>query len=162
MLSLRNNGPSTALNVSVNDVFHVTPAITGTFTFVDVKGTTGTSGSGNAACSQNQGAFTAHCDFGDMAPGETQSMTVTIRPDLLPGFAYGSARSLANTATVATTSLKESNTTNNSKDATLEVTQGEVDLLIHETDLKDPIAYNVDIDPGVTQIRVRAASAPAT
>ena len=151
-LTARNNGPSSAANVQIDDTFNATEA-SGTFTFISVGGT---AHSGSATCSFDQATHKAHCAVGALASGEQQTMTVRIRPDFLPGFRVngGEKRNLTNDA-VVTTDTPESDgpnatDTNNKKSATLEIVPGDVDLIIHKADLVDPLAF----DGGVPAIIV--------
>ena len=150
-LTARNNGPSLATNVRIDDTFNVTAgaAGSGTFTFLEV---TGTAHTGAATCTFDQGTYKAHCDIGDLASGEQQVMTVRIRPNFLPGFRVSGSehRDLTNTAVVATDTPESDGApltavadANNTKSATLQIIPGDVDLVIHKGDLGDPVAYDV-------------------
>jgi len=139
VISIRNNGPSAAQNVTVTDTFAALGA-NGTFTFVSAVATNGgtcpTASAGGIA-----GPFDVVCSWTSIPPNGVRSMTVRIRPDYLAS--PPSPRQIANTATVTTTTV-ESNATNNSRTAVLNVITDEIDLLIDETDLADPVAF----DPG--------------
>ncbi len=139
VISIRNNGPSPAENVKVTDTFTVN-GVSGTFTFVSASASDG------ASCgAYNSGANSVQCTFGTVPAFGVRSMTVKIRPDHIAGYNYGpgpgTLRKLNNDA-VVTTSTKQSNTTNDSKSATLDITGALVDLLIQDVDLLDPVPYD--------------------
>ncbi len=139
VISIRNNGPSAAQNVSVTDTFAALGA-NGTFTFIAVAASNGGS-CPTAPASGLAGPFDVVCNWANVPASGVRSMTVRIRPDHMTS--PPSPRQIANTATVSTTTV-ESNSTNNSRSAVLNVVADEIDLLIDETDLGDPVAF----DPG--------------
>ena len=102
VVSYRNNGPSTAFNVNLTDVFTFAGGDTGA-TVISIA----TSKPGST-CSIAAGAILApptntySCVIGTMANGETQSITLVVRPNFQPG---NPTRSFSNTASVTTTRL---------------------------------------------------------
>lgn len=139
VISIRNNGPSAAQNVIVTDRFAALGA-NGTFTFVSAVASNGGS-CPTAPTSAIAGPFDVVCSWASVPPSGVRSMTVRIRPDYMAS--PPSPRQIANTATVTTTTV-ESDAANNSRSAVLNVIADEIDLLIDETDLADPVAF----DPG--------------
>ncbi|MFT3665547.1 SdrD B-like domain-containing protein [Piscinibacter sp.] len=144
VLSYRNNGPSQAANVTVTDAFAFPAGDTG-LTVVSIAAT------GGATCSIAAGAvldpanssFT--CTKGNMNNGETQTVTLVVRPNYQPGNPGG--RSFGNTATVATTSVESpsgGDNGNNSETAALTVNAASVDLLVNKTDVVDPVAFQTN------------------
>ena len=137
VLSYRNNGPSTALDVVVADTFSFPGADSG-FTVVSI-----TSSKDASTCSIGAGSTLSpttpafSCTLGSLANGETYSITLVVRPNFVSGNA---GRSIANTATVST-STAESNTGNNSQAFTLTVNPAEVELLVNKTDVVDPVPF---------------------
>ena len=129
VLSVNNRGPSTANAVTLSDVFTLP---SGSMTFISATPSTGSCAAFNA------GTNTLNCSLGAMASGATASITVVVRPDYM--LAPPSPRQISSTATVATTS-NESNTGNNSDGEVLTVTQAELDLLVNNTDVPDPLGF---------------------
>ncbi|MFO1219313.1 MAG: SdrD B-like domain-containing protein [Burkholderiaceae bacterium] len=160
VLSFRNNGPSTATGVALTDTFTFPVGDTG-FTVVSIA-----SSKAGSTCSIAAGAVLTpasnafNCTIGSMADGETQSVTLVVRPNYQPG---NGTRSVPNTAAVTTTSVENpagGNNGNNSQSTTLEVTGAGVDLLVNKTDLVDPVPY---FDPATSpytfiDYRVRVTS----
>lgn len=129
VLTVNNNGPSTARGVTLADVFTVP---SGTMTFLSATPSTG-----SCAAFDTVGK-TLNCSLGDMASGSTATVTVKMRPDYMA--LPPSPRTLTSDVTVATTT-QESDTTNNTAQAVLTVTQASVDLLVNNTDSPDPLGY---------------------
>lgn len=129
ILSVNNNGPSVANNVTVADVFSMTQ---GTMTFLSATPSVGTCGA------FNPGTKTLNCSLGNMASGSTATITVTMRPDYMSS--PSNPRTITNTATVATTT-QESNAGNNVAASVLTVTADSLDLLINNTDNVDPLGF---------------------
>ena len=130
VLTLRNNGPSTADAVTLQSTF------TGDFTFISVVPSAGT-------CDPTTAATTVvNCAFGNMAFTNQQTVTVKLRPNhqAVPPALW----QVTNTTTIATTTT-ESDDTNNDGGTPLAVEPAEIDLDVAQTDLVDPIGYN----PGV-------------
>lgn len=129
VLTVNNNGPSSANGVTVADVFSFTQ---GTMTFLSATPSVGT------CAAFNTGTNTLNCSLGNMASGSTATITVAMRPDYLS--APTNPRTITNTATVATTT-QESNVGNNSAISVLTVTADSLDLLINNTDNVDPLGF---------------------
>ena len=132
VMTFRNNGPSTAQNVVVTDVFSIPGG--GNFTFISANPSEG-------SCSWTDPTLT--CTGMTLNNGETQTVTVVIRPNWQGGVPEP-VWTIDNTATITTTTT-ESNAGNNTQTATLNVESSNLDLLVNKTDLVDPIGY----DPGV-------------
>ncbi len=127
VLSFRNNGPNTATGVTVQDVF--SPPVGRNFTVISATP------SGAGSCSPfNSATNTLDCSIGTMTPNQAETVTIVIRPD------SNDTWSMNNTATISA-ATNNSVTTNDSKTATLNVIPAEIDLLVEDTDLTDPITY---------------------
>ena len=129
VLTVTNNGPSSAQNVTISDVFNMAA---GSITFLSASPSVGTCGAYDA------GTRSFNCALGALASGGTATVTVVVRPDYM--VAPPSPRTISNTATVATTT-QESNTGNNSATSVLNVTLASLDLLVNNTDNIDPLGY---------------------
>ena len=128
-IQVRNNGPSTAKDVNMSDVFDGEE-----FTFISVD-------NGCTYDSQNR---TVNCALGDIGFTEVKTITVVVQPD--HNATVSGAWEINNTATV-TTATPESNTTNNDKNQTLKVRKGEVDVSIEINEapgFTEPVPYNPD------------------
>jgi uncharacterized repeat protein (TIGR01451 family) len=130
-IQVRNNGPSLAQGVHLEDVF------TGAaFTYLD------SSVAGGGSCSYDEATTTLACDLGNMNSGRTKSITVRIRPDQLvpePG-----SWIISNTATV-TMDTRDFVLTNNEQSLDLEVRTGQTDLAIEKqesADFQEPVRYD--------------------
>ena len=140
VLTLRNNGPSSADAVTVADVF-TPPSICGggaaacTYTLISATPSQG-------SCSPLAGN-TLNCSIGTVARNQTETITIIVRPDWDTG---NTAWDLPNTATVSTTT-KDSDGANDSDSATLMVTQAQLDLLVNKTDQVDPIGFDPAAGP---------------
>ncbi|OYU65533.1 MAG: hypothetical protein CFE45_44185, partial [Burkholderiales bacterium PBB5] len=134
VLSFRNTGPSTAQGVVVSDSFTFAPGDTG-LTVVSVA-----SSKGGSTCTLAAGAqitptsptpaFT--CNIGTLANGETQTVTVVVRPNFATG---NPVRTFNNTARITTTSREAADGTdngNNSQSATLTVNPAALNLLVNK------------------------------
>lgn len=141
VLSFRNNGPSTAQGVVVGDSFNFAAGDTG-FTVVSiVSSKAGSTCSIVAGAQLTLGSPSFNCSIGTLANGETQSITVVVRPNFMTG---NPARTVTNTATVATSSIENpagGNNGNNSQSASLAITSALLNLLVNKTDLVDPVPY---------------------
>ncbi len=141
VLSFKNNGPSAAQGVTLDDSFVFAPGDSG-FTVVSVRssktGSTCSLGAGNQITPAAPGF---NCTIGSLDNDEAQSVTLVVRPNFMPGSAV---RSISNNAHVATTSRENpegGDNGNNRRAATLTVNPAEVDLLVNKTDVRDPVAY---------------------
>ena len=156
VLSYRNNGPSPALNVTVGDTFAFPVGDTG-LTVMSVASTkSGSTCSIAAGAALTPAAPGFNCTIGTLANGETQTITISVRPNFQAGNA---ARVFGNDATVATTSVENpagGDNGNNTRSASLNVDPAAVDLLVNKTDIVDPVAFTA----GATFInyRVRVTS----
>jgi len=137
VLNFRNNGPSTAAAVQVQDVFTVPPGDSG-FTVIS-------SGCSKAGCTCTFNAGTPpgsfgsfSCNLGSMANAETASATFVIRPNFQTG---NPVRTFNNTATISTTTA-ESNGANNAQSAALNVQPALIDLVVNKSDVTDPVGFD--------------------
>jgi uncharacterized repeat protein (TIGR01451 family) len=137
VITLRNNGPSSADNVTVTDTFAAMGA-NGTYTFISATASDGGS-CPTAPASGISAAFPVVCNFGTVPATGVRSMSVVIRPDYM--VAPPAPRTIQNTASVTTTT-QESNAANNARSATLTIDTDLIDVLIEETDLADPVGYS--------------------
>ena len=143
-ITLRNDGPSIAANVSLADVFTVPGGDNG-FTFISaVASNAGTCSGLVANTSYTSGTPTLTCSWAAAAANAAaRTVTVVIRPNWQAG---AGARTLSNTATVSTTTAEDSvggqGTFANSKSLTLNINPAQVDMLINNTDLVDPLGYD--------------------
>lgn len=131
-IQIRNNGPSTAEDVNISDIFTGNP-----FTFISASTTSG------SCATFDTGTQTLSCSMGNIASGVTHSVVVVIRPDHLVPTPAGSWE-INNTASVSMTTL-DSNASNNAKTETLTVSEGKVDLLIEKQESPDffePVFYD--------------------
>lgn len=150
VITFRNNGPSTAENVVVNDLFTLPGAPDTGFTLISATPSRGSVSGlipGNSYVAADNPTLTLV--VGDMTSGDTQTLTVVIRPNWMSGSAQ---RTFQNNATIATDTWENTAHTdngNNSTTATLTVDPAAVDLLVNMTDASpagpDPLGY----DPGV-------------
>jgi len=133
-LQIRNNGPSSATDVNVSDLFSGEA-----FTFVSATADSGT-------CSYDTGTREVKCTMGTLPSEALRSITIKIRPD--HNATVTGAWQIDNTASV-TSSTFDSNTSNNRKDQNLTIVGGEVDLLIER--LESPYSSEpVRFDPNAT------------
>ena len=141
VLSFRNNGPSTALGVAVTDSFVFAVGDTG-FSVVSVVSSKAGSSCNIAAGGQiTPAAPGLNCTIGSLANGETQTITLVLRPNFQAG---NGARTVTNTARITTTSVENpagGDNGNNSQPATLAITPALLNLLVNKTDLVDPVPY---------------------
>jgi len=141
VLSFRNNGPSTAAGVAVSDSFSFAPGDSG-LTVVSVA-----SSKAGSSCTLVAGAVINaanagfSCTIGSLSNGETQSITVVVRPNFVTG---NGARTVSNTARITTTSREApdgGDNGNNSQPATLTINPAALNLLVNKTDVVDPVPY---------------------
>lgn len=148
VLSYRNNGPSAAAGVTVSDTFTFPGGDSGV-TVVQL----GSSAPGST-CNIAAGALLTpaspafSCNIGTLTDGQTESITLRVRPNFQPG---NGARTFTNLARVNTTSVENpagGDNGNNEQTATLNVTAAQVDLLVNKTDRVG--ALNLDPVPFVS------------
>lgn len=147
VMTYRNNGPSSAQGVVVTDAI-VVPGGDSGFSVVSIASSkSGSSCAGLAADSSYAvGTHTLTCTIGTLTSGQTETVTLVIRPNWQSG---STVRTLANTADVITTTAESttgSDNGNNSKTATLTINPADVDLLVNNTDSApagpDPLGYD--------------------
>lgn len=149
-ISVRNNGPSTAQNVEVTDVFSLPGGDTG-FTFVGANPSQGScSGLVVDAVYISTDNPTLTCDLGSMGRNNAETIQLTLRPNWISGDAD---RQFTNQATATTTTWESDDTdndgngedevgSNNINSATLGIQASEIDLLINNTDIPDPLGWD--------------------
>jgi len=141
VLSYRNNGPSAAAGVVLTDTIAFPPGDAG-FTVLSV-----TSSAAGSTCSIAAGAqltpaassFT--CTIGSLIDGQSESVTLLVRPNWQPG---NGARTVPNSVAITTTTAESpsgGDNGNNSQNTTLTVAPAEVDLLVNTTDITDPVPF---------------------
>ena len=141
VISYRNNGPSPALNVSVGDVFSFAPGDAGATVLSISTSKPGSTCSIAAGAVLTPGSSTYTCTIGTLANGETQSITLVVRPNFQAGNAV---RSFGNVATIATSTVESpsgGDNGNNSRAATLGVNPAQLDLLTNKIDFEDPVLF---------------------
>jgi uncharacterized repeat protein (TIGR01451 family) len=119
LLTVTNNGPSAATNVTVNDP--LPPSVT----FVSASPSQG-------SCS---GTSTVTCTLGSLASGSNATVTIVVRPTQVG--------TLSNTASV-TGSEADPNTANNTATAPTTVSP-KADLAIIKTDTPDPVKFKTNL-----------------
>ena len=153
VLSFRNNGPSAALGVAVDDAFNFGAGDTGLTVVSVVSSKAGSACSLSAGSQITPAAATFNCSIGTLANGETQSVTLVVRPNFMPG---NPLRSISNSAHISTTSAESpggGDNGNNRQPATLTVNAAALNLLVNKTDVVDPVGYL----PGATFLDYRVA-----
>ena len=153
VLEFKNNGPSPALNVTVDDGFSFAPGDAG-FTLVAI-----TPSKAGASCSVAAGSQITpaapgfSCTVGALANQEEGSVSLVVRPNFQPGNAQ---RSVSNNAHIATSSVEHpegGDNGNNRQAATLTITPAALNLLVNKTDVRDPVGFL----PGNTFLDYRVA-----
>ncbi len=132
VLTVRNNGPSSAANVAVADVF--TPPGGRSFSKISATPSQG-------SCSGWTGD-TLNCTIGTLVNGQSETITVVVRPDW---DALNTQWVLPNTATVTyntSGTTADSDSGNESQSASLTIDPAEIDILVNKTELVDPIAFD--------------------
>ena len=161
VISVRNNGPSSAQNVTVADVFSLPGGDTG-FTLISVTPSKG-GWSGLTVGQKYTGTPSLTASMGTLASGESQTLTVVVRPNWQSGTL---PRTFSNTATISTDSWENTSHTdngNNAATATLTVTSAAVDAMVNLTDGgtglgPDPLGY----DPGTASNNIVTYKVTAT
>ncbi len=146
VLSFRNNGPSPALNVSVADTFAFAGGDSGVTVTQISSSAAGSSCSIAAGAVLSPAANSFSCTIGTLANGQTETITLRVRPNFQAG---NPARTINNTAQITTTTVENSaggDNGNNQQSASLAVTPAALDLLVNKTDGVaganfDPVGY---------------------
>jgi uncharacterized repeat protein (TIGR01451 family) len=125
VVTARNNGPSTAQNVSISD-----PVPAGS-AFVQLSSVSG----GGTCMVPPAGATsgTVSCSWASIASGAQQTATFSVRP-----LASSAGGTIDNTVTIATTTV-ENTPANNSFTLNTPVTPAQVDILVNKVDSVDPV-----------------------
>ena len=153
VLEFKNNGPSAALNVAVDDSFSFAPGDTG-LTVVSITPSKAGATCSLAAGSQiTPGSPSFSCSFGTMANQEVGSVSLVVRPNFQAGNAQ---RSVSNSAHIATSSVENpagGDNANNRQAATLTIAPAALNLLVNKTDVRDPVGFL----PGINFLDYRVA-----
>lgn len=144
MITIINNGPSSAVNVELIDTFTIAPGDPG-FTFISAK-----DGDGNPVCTgmtpggsyPDDGPAGLSCTMGDLGRNATTTLEVVIRPNYME--TPPEPRTFNNEVSVGTTTYDSNHTNDDLGPVTLTILRDEIDLLINNTDIPDPVAW----DPG--------------
>ncbi len=140
VITVRNNGPSTAQNVELTDTFNLAAGDSG-FTFISWSNPAGSCTGLDAGVS-----YTAAdnpeltCQLGSMSNGQAQSVTIVIRPNYMA--TPPTPRIISNVPAVTTDTYDDNGGNNALAAVDLEVVQDEVDLLINNSDVPDPVAWD--------------------
>ena len=137
VLSFRNNGPSTAAAVTVSDTFTFpggTPADAGTTVVEIVSSKGGSSCSIAAGAVLNAASSAFSCTIGALANGETQSITLRVRPNFQPGNGGRTFTNLARVNTATPEAPDGGDNGNNQQSAALNISAAALDLLVNKTD----------------------------
>ena len=149
-VTVRNRGPSTAQNVEVTDAFTLPGGDTG-FTFISANPSQGScSGLVANTVYVSTDNPTLTCTLGSMGRNNSETIQLTIRPNWISGDAN---RQFSNTATATTTTWESDDTdgdgngedeaeSNNINAAILDIEASEIDLLINNTDIPDPLGWD--------------------
>lgn len=127
VLTFINNGPSSAADVNVDHVF--TPPGGRSYQLISSTASQG-------SCLALAGN-TLTCNIGTLARNQTETITLKVQP----GWdGANSAWILGNNASITTTTT-ESDGANNSQSENLNVAKAELDLLVNNTDVSDPVGW---------------------
>jgi large repetitive protein len=137
VLSFRNAGPSTAAGVVVADTINFPSGDSG-FTVIEVLPSVGTC-SISAGAQLTPAANSFNCSIGTLANGQTESITLRVRPNFQAGTGV---RTIPNTANITSTTA-DSDTDNNTQSTSLTVNPALLDLITNKTDR----VGNVNYDP---------------
>lgn len=141
VITIRNNGPSTAQDVQVIDTFILDPADPG-FTFISE------SASGGGMCSGLMPGMsytfadspTLTCDMGSLINGETETITIVIRTNFM--ITPPDPRTMDNTVMISTSTLDTDVENDFFGPVTLVIEEDDIDLLINNSDMPDPVAWD--------------------
>ncbi|MCA9193873.1 MAG: DUF11 domain-containing protein [Planctomycetales bacterium] len=117
-ITVTNNGPSQATNVTLTDTL---PA-----------GVTFASGTSTTGASVTAGSLTSGLNLGTMDPGDTATVTILVGVD-------GDTRGTITNSTTVTSTETDSNASNNTATATTDIAAS-IDLAVTKTDSTDPVA----------------------
>lgn len=126
VVTVRNNGPSTAQTVALTDTLPANAA------FVSLDSVSG-GGSCPTPPAAGQIGGALHCNWTSIASGTQYTVTYKVRP-----LASAAGGTVANSASV-TTATQEFNTTNNSTSTSTPVTAAQLDILVNKADNVDPV-----------------------
>ena len=157
VVTIRNNGPSAAAGVALSDVFTIPGGGDTGFTFISASASNGgTCGGLTANTNYPSGTPTLNCSWASAVDSAaTRTVTVVVRPNWMA--TPPSPRQLGNVASVTTTTAENStggDNGNNSQAATLNIDPAQVDALINNTDLVDPLGF----DPAAAAIGATTAN----
>jgi uncharacterized repeat protein (TIGR01451 family) len=146
LITIKNNGPSTAQNVAVTDIFDLPIGDAG-FTFISAIAPIGGSCSGLTGGQSyiKTDTPTLTCNWASIGSGSTRTISMKIRPNFQTGSPDG--RIFKNTVS-GTTTTHESDLTNNSKGPILlTVNKDLIDLVINNNDQSaglgpDPLGHD--------------------
>jgi len=127
VISYRNNGPSTATNVGV--VHDFIPPAGRSYELRSASSSQGTC----AALVGNQ----LTCSIGMLVSGATETITLSVRPNW---DVADDAWVLGNTSTISA-DTPDNSMANNSKSTNLNVARAELDLLVNNVDVTDPVGW---------------------
>ncbi len=149
-LSFRNKGPSTAQAVAIADTFSFAAGDAGLSLVSIASSKSGSSCSIAAGAQITPAAPGFSCTIGSMADGETQTITLVVRPNYMAG---NGVRSFGNAASVSTTTAESDPSNNTAAAPALVVNPAALDLLVNKTDRVDPLIFEAGatfIDYAVT------------
>lgn len=155
VVTIRNNGPSSAVGVALSDVFTIAGGDAG-FTFISASASNGGTCSGLIVnTNYPPGTPTLNCSWGSVVnSASTRTVTVVVRPNWMA--TPPSPRQLGNVASVTTTTAENTAGTdngNNTKPATLTINPAQLDALINNADIFDPLGFDSAAAPiGATLI----------
>ena len=140
VITARNNGPSTATNVTITDALPANTAMLGTATATNAGTCTAPADgaiSGSVACS-----------WASIPSGTQYTATFRVRP-----LAAALGTTIHNVVNIATDST-ETDTNNNSATADATVIAADLDVLVHKTDDVDPVVLGADTEYTITVTNV--------
>jgi uncharacterized repeat protein (TIGR01451 family) len=141
LITIRNNGPSTAQNVQVIDTFTLAGGDPG-FTFISGSASGGGSCTGLAPggsyIAADSPTFT--CDWGSLSRLQTETIELVIRPNFMA--TPPEPRTMDNSVTISTSTLDSNGANNALGPITLTIIQDDIDLLINNSDTPDPVAWD--------------------